>query len=87
MAYLGSNPTSSPLTEAQLAFDVATQAELDAAVGSIVSSVNDIFYENAQAVTQSYTIPTGRNAMTAGDITINSGVTVTVSSGSRWVIV
>jgi hypothetical protein len=27
------------------------------------------------------------NAMTAGNVTINNGVTVTVPTGARWVIV
>ena len=48
---------------------------------------DEVFHENDQAVTTSYTIATGRNAMTAGPITINSGATVTVSAGSTWVIV
>jgi hypothetical protein len=47
---------------------------------------NDIFYENSQTITNNYTITSGKNAMTTGDITINDGVTVTVPSGSRWVI-
>ncbi len=48
---------------------------------------DEVFHENDQAVTTDYTIATGRNAMTAGPITINSGATVTVSAGSTWVIV
>ena len=47
----------------------------------------DIFYENAQTVTSNYTITASKNAMTAGDISVNSGVTVTVPTGARWVIV
>jgi len=46
-----------------------------------------VFYENGQTVTTSYTITSNSNAMSAGPITINSGVTVTVPSGSSWVIV
>lgn len=45
-----------------------------------------IFYENGQTVTANYTITTNTNAMSTGTITINSGVSVTVPSGSRWVI-
>ena len=48
---------------------------------------DEVFHENDQAVTTNYTIATGRNAMTAGPITINSGATVTVSAGSTWVVV
>jgi hypothetical protein len=48
---------------------------------------DEVFHENDQAVTTDYTIATGRNAMTAGPITINTGATVTVSAGSTWVVV
>lgn len=46
-----------------------------------------IFYNNGQTVTTNYSIPSGQNAGTFGPITINSGVTVTVPSGSTWSIV
>ena len=46
-----------------------------------------MFYENAQAVASNYTITTNKSAMSAGPVTLNSGVTVTIPSGSRWVIV
>jgi hypothetical protein len=42
---------------------------------------------NTQVVTSSYTIPTGSSGMSAGPVTINAGVTITVSAGSRWVVV
>jgi len=50
------------------------------------ASSNGISLENGTIGT-SYTFPTGYNAVQAGDITILSGVTVTVPSSSRWVIV
>ena len=46
----------------------------------------DIFYENAQTVSSSYTISANNNALTLGNITIGSGITVTVPSGTRWYI-
>jgi len=46
-----------------------------------------VFVENSNAVTVDYTITTNKNAMSAGDVTINTGVTVTLPTGSRWVIV
>jgi len=46
-----------------------------------------IFYENGQNVTTDYTIVATNNAMSTGPITINSGVTVTVSSGARYVVI
>jgi hypothetical protein len=45
---------------------------------------NAVFYENDRNITASYTIPSTKNAMTTGPVTIDSGVTVTVST--RWVI-
>ena len=48
---------------------------------------NAAFYENDTNVTADYTITTGKNAMSAGPITIDTGVTVTVPSGSTWSIV
>jgi hypothetical protein len=48
---------------------------------------DEVFFENDNAVTTNYTLQTGKNAMSAGPITINSGVTVTVPSGQSWVIV
>ena len=44
-------------------------------------------YEMANTISSNYTIGTGNNAMSAGPITINTGVTVTVPTGSTWVIV
>jgi hypothetical protein len=48
---------------------------------------DEVFFENDNAVTTNYTLQTGKNALSAGPITINSGVTVTVPSGQSWVIV
>lgn len=41
---------------------------------------------NSTTASVSYTVPTGSNAMSVGPITVASGVTVTVSSGQRWVV-
>lgn len=48
---------------------------------------DQVFFENDQIVTASYTLTSGKNAVSAGTITINSGATVTIPSGSNWVIV
>lgn len=48
---------------------------------------NQVFVLNDQTVTVDYTIPTGKNASSAGPITIDTGVTVTVPTDSTWVIV
>ena len=55
--------------------------------GASGGGTDQVFYENDQSVTEDYTIGTNKNAMSAGPITIDSGATVTIPSGSTWVIV
>ena len=55
--------------------------------GATGAGGDQIFFLNGQTVTNSYTIPAGDNAMTAGTITVNSGITVTVQPGQTWTIV
>jgi len=59
--------------------------------GATGGSTDKIFYENGQTITEDYTIGTtfgaAANAMTAGDVEISSGKTVTIPSGSSWVVV
>jgi hypothetical protein len=43
--------------------------------------------ENTQSITSNYTLTSGRNGITAGVVTISSGVTVTIPSGASWSIV
>lgn len=52
-----------------------------------LAPVSGIFYENNQVIASNYTLAVGKNAMTAGPITINDGVTITISDGSSWTIV
>lgn len=56
--------------------------------GGATGSLGDrVFHENDQEVSASYTLTAGRNAMTAGPITINDGVTVTIPDGAVWTVV
>lgn len=55
--------------------------------GASGGSTDQVFYENDQTVTTSYSITANRNAMSAGPITIGASATVTIPSGSTWVIV
>ena len=41
---------------------------------------------NSNTVSTSYSIPSGSSAMSAGPMTVASGQTVTIPSGSRWVV-
>ena len=55
--------------------------------GATGGGADTVFLENSNTVTTNYTLTTNKNAVSAGPITINSGVTVTVPSGQSWVIV
>ena len=54
--------------------------------GATGGGSDDIFVQNGQTVTTNYTITAGKNAMSTGPITVNSSITVTVPTGSRWVV-
>ena len=53
--------------------------------GTVIQATNGIVV-NSNTVSASYTIPSGSSAMSAGPMTVASGQSVTVSSGSRWVV-
>jgi len=55
--------------------------------GATGGGSDEIFYENGQNVTTSYTITNGKNAMAAGPITIDSGAVVTVGVNETLTIV
>jgi hypothetical protein len=55
--------------------------------GATGGGPDTVFFENGQTVTTSYTLTTNKNAVTAGPVTVNSGVIVTIPSGSSWVVV
>ena len=57
------------------------------AAGAGGGGSDEIFWENGQNVTTDYTITNGKNAMSAGPITVDSGVTVTVGAGETWTVV
>lgn len=50
------------------------------------NSTSKGLYEHANTISANYAITSGNNALTAGPISINSGITVTIPSGSTWVI-
>jgi hypothetical protein len=54
--------------------------------GATGAGGDQVFVENGVTVTANYTLSTNKNAMSVGPITINSGISVTVPTGRRWVI-
>jgi len=58
-----------------------------AAGGATGGGTDTIFYENGQTVNTSYSLTASNNAVSAGPVTVASGVTVTVPAGAAWVVV
>ena len=54
--------------------------------GATGGGSDEVFVENSNVITTNYTLTTNKNAMSVSPLTINSGVTVTVPSGQRWVV-
>lgn len=54
--------------------------------GATGAGGDEVFILNSQVVTTSYAIPSGKNASSTGPLTVNGSVTITIPSGSRWVI-
>jgi hypothetical protein len=63
-----------------------TYAQWVAVGGANGGGSDQVFFVNSQTVTTSYTLPSGTSASSTGPITLNSGVTVTIPSGGRWVV-
>lgn len=64
-----------------------TRASGSGGSGATGATGNYVFYENDQVITGDYTLSNGKNAITAGPITINTGITVTIPTGATWSIV
>jgi hypothetical protein len=61
-------------------------AALSPGGGATGGGDDQVFVENDQIVTTSYTIPVGKNASSVGPVSLDAGVIVTISANSTWVI-
>jgi hypothetical protein len=68
-----------------LAGKAVYQDSLNTAYAPQLAASNGILLNN-KTVGTSYSIPSGYSASSTGPITVASGQTVTVASGSRWVV-
>ena len=75
------------LTATSFSGDGSSLSNLPAGAPVGGASTNTVFFENDTAVAVNYQITSGKNAMSAGPISINTGIAVTVPSGSSWTIV
>ena len=75
------------LTATSFSGDGSSLSNLPAGAPVGGASTNTVFFENDTAVGVGYSITSGKNVMSAGPISINAGIAVTVPSGSSWTIV
>ena len=92
----GNVPSAVNLAEGEIAINTADRKMFTRNPGGVVVPIgggaagggtDQVFYENDTNVTTNYTITTNKNAMSAGPISVNSGVVVTIPSGSVYTIV
>lgn len=57
------------------------------AIGGSGNKAGGAIVVNTTTATESYTFPAGTNGFSVGPITVGSGITITVSSGQRWVVI
>jgi len=92
-SYTLSLPAAAPTAGKALVANASTPTNLEwgTAGGASGGGTDQIFYENEPTVTTNYTIAgnasTAMNAMSAGPITINNGVTITIGANQTWTIV
>lgn len=54
---------------------------------STVDNSNRFMNYNESSITQNIATVSGKNALSVGPITVGNGISVTVSSGTRWVVI
>jgi hypothetical protein len=65
---------------------VDPNAATSAVLAGVVRQVSYPFLEMTKTIAANYTITTNYNAVTVGPVTINTGVSVTIPTGSNWVV-
>ena len=75
------------LTATSFSGDGSSLSNLPAGAPVGGASTNTVFFENDKAVAVNYQVTSGKNAMSAGPISINAGIAVTVPTGCSWTIV
>jgi hypothetical protein len=65
---------------------VYEDASLNVTLPGTITLSTSPFFQNGLSVSSNYTVPASTGALSVGPITVASGVSVTVSSGSRWVV-
>ena len=84
--FSGSGASLTNLPSGQLTGDLPAISGANL-TGVAILKADGCVLENSQTISNNYTMTTNKNGVSAGDITVTNGVTVTIPSGSRYVIV
>lgn len=79
-----SSAYTNPNTSVSYTWGATQNFSANVNVAGVIKMTSVPFIENVTNVASNYTISTNYNAFSAGPITINDGVTVTIPSGSVW---
>lgn len=61
--------------------------DINGTTTSVTLRASNGIFVNAQSISSNYTVAATDNALSAGPVSVASGITVTVSSGSVWTVV
>ena len=89
MPYIGNVNAFQSVGTSDLEDGAVTVAKLNAAVANSINpslGTASIIRTNAKVIAENITFTGAENGSSVGPITVNSGYTVTVASGSTWVI-
>ena len=88
MPYIGNVNAFESVGTSDLEDGAVTAAKINSAValGGPSLGTNSVIRTNAKVIAENITFAGTENGMSIGPITVNSGYTVTVASGSTWVI-
>ena len=91
--YIATNGTSLTLNASAALGEILTvisynQTNTSAGIGGGATggAGDTIFFENSQVVSHNYTLTAGKNAISAGPITLADGVNVTIPTGAAWTV-
>lgn len=86
-AYLTFKPTDGTLNTNRLVVADSAYGPGGIALGATGGGTDQVFFMNQTHITTDFTLGDSNNAGTFGPVTVDSGVTVTINSGSRWTVV
>jgi hypothetical protein len=69
--------TSNPSEVLDVSGNITSSGHIESQAGFFINDIN---------ISSSYTIPAGKNAMTAGPVTVDDGVVVEIPDGSTWTV-